>query len=53
MNSQTGEFKTFQGQGGNPGIVVMGIDSHSEGRGFESRHCILDGHFSHIIAVKL
>ena len=25
--------------------MVMGRDSRSEGRGFESRHCILDGHF--------
>ena len=23
----------------------MGRDSRSEGRGIESRHCILDGHF--------
>ena len=33
--------------------MVMGRDSHSEGRGFESRHRILDGHFSHIIVVKI
>ena len=25
--------------------MVMGRDSRSEGRGFESRHRILDGHF--------
>ena len=31
----------------------MGGGSHSEGRGFESRHCILNGHFSHIFAVKI
>ena len=31
-----------------PGLVVMGGDSCSEGCGFESRHRILDGHFSHI-----
>ena len=31
--------------GGSPGLVVMGRDSHTEGRGFESRHHILDGHF--------
>ena len=30
------------------GLVVMGGDSHSEGRGFESQHRILDGHFSQI-----
>ena len=34
--------------GGSPGLVVKGRDSRSEGRGFESRHCILDGHFFHI-----
>ena len=29
-----------------PGLVVgMGRDSRSEGRGFESWYCILDGHF--------
>ena len=28
-----------------PGLMVMGRDSHSEGCGFESQHCILDGHF--------
>ena len=29
----------------------MGIrgDSCSEGRGFESQHCVLDGHFSHLL----
>ena len=27
------------------GIVVMGGDSHSEGCGFESRRCKLDGHY--------
>ena len=32
-------------QGGSPGLMVMGGDSHSKGRGFESRHRILDGHF--------
>ena len=30
----------------------MGGDSCSEGRGFESRHSILDGHFSHQFVVK-
>ena len=28
--------------------MVMGRDSRSEGRGFESQHRILDGHFLHI-----
>ena len=32
-----------------PGLADMGGDSHSEGRGFESRRHILDGHdFFHI-----
>ena len=29
--------------GGSHGLVVMGGYSHSEGCGFESRRCILDG----------
>ena len=33
--------------------MVMGRDSRSEGCGFESRHHILDGHFSHIFVVKI
>ena len=39
--------------GGSPGLVVMGRDSCSEGCGFESQHQILDGHFSHIVVVKI
>ena len=39
--------------GGSPGLVVMGGDSRSKGCGFESRHRILDGHFSHIFVVKI
>ena len=31
----------------------MGRDSCSKGCEFESRHCILDGHFSHIFVVKI
>ena len=31
--------------GGSPGTLVMWGDSCSEGHGFESQHCILDGHF--------
>ena len=38
--------------GGSPGLVVIGRDSHSKGRGFESRHCILDGHFFTSICCK-
>ena len=33
--------------------MVMGRDSRSNGRGFESRHSILDGHFSHLFVVKI
>ena len=39
--------------GGSPGLVIMGGDSCSEGPGFESQHRILDGHFSHLFAVKI
>ena len=42
-----------QHMGWSPGVVVMGGDSRSEGHGFESRHRILDGHFSHIFVVKI
>ena len=38
--------------GGSPGLVVMGGDSCSEGRGFKSQHYTRDGHFSHIFAAK-
>ena len=27
------------------GLVIMGVDSCSKSRGFESHHCILDGNF--------
>ena len=35
--------------------MVMGRerDSRSKGRGYESRHRILDGHFSHIFVVNI
>ena len=42
----------YSGKGVSPGLVVMGRDSHSEGRGFESRHRILDGHFFTYICCK-
>ena len=41
---------TLLTKGGSPGLVVMGRDSRFEGRGFESRHRILDGH---IFVVKV
>ena len=33
--------------------MIMGGDSCSKGREFESRHSILDGHFSHLFVVKI
>ena len=36
-----------------PGLVVMRGDSCSEGHGFESQHHMVDGHFSHLFAVKI
>ena len=33
--------------------MVMGGDSCSKGRGFESQHCILVGHFSHLFVVRI
>ena len=35
-----------------PGLVVMGGDSCSNGRGFKSQHCILDVHFFIFICGK-
>ena len=37
---------------GSPGLVVMGRDSRSKGRRFESQHSILDGHFFTNICCK-
>ena len=34
------------------GLVVMAGESCSEGRGFESEQCIVDGHFFTLIVVK-
>ena len=38
--------------GGSPGLVVMGGDSRSKGRGIESQRRILDGHFFTLICCK-
>ena len=46
------QIKSVLHMGGSPGLV-MGGGSCSEGRGFESWHCIIDGHFSHIFVVKI
>ena len=40
-------------KGGSPGLVVMGGDSRSEGRGFESQCHILDGDFFTLICCKI
>ena len=40
-------------QGGSLGLVVMGGDSCSEGRWFESQHHILDEKFSHLFFVNI
>ena len=39
--------------GGSPGLVVMRGGSCPEGRGFESQHHVLDGHFLHLFVVKI
>ena len=39
-------------QGRSPDLVVLGDDSCSKGHGFESRRCILDGHFFTLICCK-
>ena len=40
-------------RGTSPGLMVVGGDSCSESRGFESQHCMPDGHFSHLFDVKI
>ena len=35
-----------------PGLVVVGDNSCLKGRGFEYKHCILDGHFFTLICCK-
>ena len=40
-------------RGRSPGLVVIGGDSCSNGRESESRHRILDGHFSHLLVVRI
>ena len=39
-------------EGGSSGLVVMGRDSDSEGRGFKSQCRILDGRVSHVFVAK-
>ena len=38
--------------GGNFGLVAMGGDSRSDGRGFKHQPYILNEHFSHTFVVK-
>ena len=45
-------YQHFSELGGNPGLVIMGDDSFSRGRGFKSQHHILDGHFFTLICCK-
>ena len=47
------DFKVTFYMGRNPGLVVMGGDSCFEGRGFESLHRILDGHFVLITLIQI
>ena len=47
----TNEFYLKLGR--SPGLVVMGGDSCSKGCEFKSLHRKLDGHFSHLIVVKI
>ena len=44
VNCYKDKSKMKRGLGGSPGLVVMGVDSCSRGRGFESRRHTLDGH---------
>ena len=48
LEGDLGRGQNCKTLGGTPGLVVMGGDSCSKGCEFESRHCILDGHFSHM-----
>ena len=51
-HSRTITWQRLKIKGGSPGLVGMGRGSRSEGYGFESRHCILDGHFFTCICRK-
>ena len=51
--TQVESNKRLQKLGRSSGQVVIGGDSCSKDREFESWHRILDGHFSHLFVVKL
>ena len=53
QNKRPGKARTFQHVAGSSGLVIMGGDSCSDGCGFKSQHCILDGHFSRAFVVKI
>ena len=46
-------YQKISCRGGSPGLVVLGGDSASKGRGFESLTHKQDGHFSHLFVVKI
>ena len=48
----TTQIKYISLWGGSPGVVVLGGDSQSEGRGFKSQRRILDGHFFRLFFEK-
>ena len=52
INQTLGRWIRYLEWGGSPGLVVMGVDSRSKGRGFESQRRILDGHFFTLICCK-
>ena len=52
-NRMFGVDDMVYGNNGSPDLVVMGGDSCSKRHEFESRHCILDGHFSRLFVEKI
>ena len=53
LSTQVEASNKFLHLGGSPGLVVMGGDSRSEGRGFKSKCHILDGHFFTLICCNI
>ena len=51
-STQSLSHRNYSDVGGSPGLVVMGGDSCSKGREFDSRHSILDGHFFTFMSCK-
>ena len=48
LDAGVGNQKTKNFEEGSPGLVVMGDDSCSSGRWFESQRRIVNGHYFHI-----